>query len=218
MKKLNSVILFLLFLSVFGSIFGQTTPTTPGAPSGAGAPSGGGDRNLSDELRKMNSIELERIKREAQRPTETNSAIDAKAQSKFPQIKEDFEGIQISQSSIIKTYTTDKKIDYALIESSAENIIKRAKRLDANLFADPLKKNEEEKEEKNKKPAANAEKPKSLRDLIVELDNAIGSFVTNPIFGNLKVVDPKAAVKAREDLILIEELSEKILTEARKLK
>jgi hypothetical protein len=215
MKKLTFSIFFLISISAFSLVFGQTTPTTPGAPAGVGTPAGGGDKNLSDELRKMNSIELERIKREAEKPNASNSAIHSKAQSKFPQIKEDFEGIQIAQSAIIKTYTTDKKIDYTLIEISAEDIKKRAQRLDSNIFAEPIKRKEDSKDEK---PKETTEKPKSLRDLIVDLDNAIGSFVSSPIFGNLKVVDPNVAVKAREDLILIQDLSEKITAEAKKLK
>jgi hypothetical protein len=213
MKNLTFSIFFLISISAFSLVFGQTTPTTPGAPAGVGTPAGGGDKNLSDELRKMNSIELERIKREAEKPNASNSAIHSKAQSKFPQIKEDFEGIQIAQSAIIKTYTTDKKIDYALIEISAEDILKRAKRLDSNIFAEPIKKKED-----SEKPKDTTEKPKSLRDLIIDLDNAIGSFVSSPIFGNLKVVDPNVAVKTREDLILIQDLSEKITAEAKKLK
>lgn len=219
MKKLNLAILFLLSLSVAGSILGQTsTPATPGAPAGAGPPAGGGDRNLSDSLRKMSSIEMERMKREAQRPTEKNSAIHSKAQSKFPQIKEDFEGIQIAESAIIKTYTTDKKIDYSLIEISAGDIIKRAKRLDSNLFAEPLADKEEAVDDKDKANTEKTEKPKSLKELIVDLDTAITNFVSSPIFGNLKVVDPKVAVKTREDLVLIREISEKISAEAKKLK
>jgi hypothetical protein len=219
LKKLTPIVLLLLFVASFNSTFGQTTtPATPGAPAGAGTPAGGGDRNLSDSLRKMNSIELERVKRESQRPTEANSAIHSKAQSKFSQIKEDFEGIQIAESAIIKTYTTDKKIDYALIEISAGDIIKRAKRLDSNMFAEPLASKDETAESEHKDEKEKTEKPKSLKELIVDLNNAIGSFVSSPIFGNLKVVDPKVAVKAREDLVMIEEISEKISAEAKKLK
>ncbi len=143
MKKSIFSIFLLIAISAFSVVFGQTTPVTPGAPAGAGTPPGGGDKKLAESLRKANSIEMERMKREAERPTETNSAVHTKAQSKFPQIKEDFEGIQIAESAIIKTYTTDKKIDYALVEISAEDIIKRTKRLDSNIFAEPITKKEE---------------------------------------------------------------------------
>lgn len=213
MKKSIFSIFLLIAISAFSVVFGQTTPVTPGAPAGAGTPSGGGDRNLAESLRKANSIEMERMKREAERPTETNSAVHTKAQSKFPQIKEDFEGIQIAESAIIKTYTTDKKIDYALVEISAEDIIKRTKRLDSNIFAEPITKKEDDDKSKE-----NTDKPKNLKELIVELNNAIGNFVSSPIFGNLKVVDPKVAVKTREDLFLVQELSAKISAEAKKLK
>jgi hypothetical protein len=186
---------------------GQVTPITPAVPDNA---------SPSDTNVKMRSAELERIKRDADKPSATTApAMNSKIETKFPEIKEDFEGIQISQTAIIKTYTTDKKIDYSMIEISADNINKHAKRLDANLFDETIKKKESAKDEKDK---AGTEKPKSLRDLIVELDNAIGSFVSSKIFANLKVVDSEVALKTRNDLTLIQDLSEKLSAEAKKLK
>ena len=204
MKKIILAICLMAGFSLCTNIRGQVTPITPAVPDNASP----ADSNI-----KMRSVELERIKREANKPS--SSAINTKVESKFPEIKEDFEGIQIGEAAIIKTYTTDKKIDYALIEISAGDIHKHAKRLDSNLFAEPIKIKEEVKDGKSKETV---EKPKTLRDLIVELDNAIGSFVSSKIFGNLKVVDPEVAIKTRNDLILILELSEKISAEAKKLK
>jgi hypothetical protein len=202
MKNTFFSICLVLGMALFSSVFGQVTPITPSVADNA-SPS---DTNI-----RMRSAELERIKREAD--AASYSAINKQAQTKFPQIKEDFEGIQISESAIVKTYTSDKKIDYALIEISANDINKRAKRLEENLFAEMVKK-EEPKEGKTKKD----EKEKTVRDLIVELNNAIGSFVSSPIFGNLKVVDSKVAVKTRDDLNLVKSLSEKLSAEAKKLK
>jgi hypothetical protein len=200
---------FILVVSlVIGSALltsGQVTPITPSVPDNASP----ADSNI-----RMRSAELERIKRDADKPSSA-PAMNSKIEAKFPEIKEDFEGIQISQAAIIKTYTTDKKIDYSLIEISANNINKHVKRLDSNLFAETIKKKEEKKGEKAQE---NTEKPKSVRDLIVELDNAIGSFVSSKIFGNLKVVDPEVALKTRNDLLLIQDLSEKLSAEAKKLK
>ncbi len=78
--------------------------------------------------------------------------------------------------------------------------------------------NQSRKKKNDDKSKENTDKPKNLKELIVELNNAIGNFVSSPIFGNLKVVDPKVAVKTREDLFLVQELSAKISAEAKKLK
>ncbi len=218
MKKIIITVFLIFLASADSSVFGQNTPT-PGAPAGVGTPAGAGDKNLSEDLRKLRSVELERVKREAEKSgkstTITAPAINSKVETKFPEIKEDFEGMQISQTAIIKTFTTDKKIDYALIEISADNINKHAKRLDANIFVEIVKKKESATDET---PKDTPEKTKSMRDMIVELDNTIGNFVTSKIFANLRVVDPEAATKTRDDLVLIQELSEKIAADAKKLK
>ena len=115
------------------------------------------------------------------------------------------------QDSIIKAYTTGKTINYSKISSSATNITKNALRLDENLFgAKPEKKIE------NKKPESI--KRKSVRDLIIELDNAIGNFVKSPIFQNIKIVDSKVSKEAQSELENILRLSNMLSNEAEKMK
>ena len=208
---------FLLCVALLDSgAFAQGTPT-PLSPAGTGTPAGAGDKNLSEDLRKLRSIELERIKREAEQAAAFPNAprLSSKVETKFPEIKEDFEGMQISQAAIIKTYTTDKTIDYVLMDTSAQNIKKHAKRLDGNVFEEIT---ETKKPEKDKTEAQTPEKPKSLRDLIIDLDNAIGDFVTSKLFANLRVVDPEVATKTRADLLRIMELSDRISAETKKTK
>ncbi len=60
MKKFILLIFVLFAASVFSNLHAQVTP------AGAGAPAGAGDKNLGDDGIKMRSIEMERIKREAQ--------------------------------------------------------------------------------------------------------------------------------------------------------
>ena len=214
MKKIIISILFIFIASAFSNIFGQSTPT-PGAPSGVGTPAGAGDKNIGEDLIKLRSVEIERMKREANKSGSAESpAINSKIESKFPEIKEDFEGIQIAETAIIKTYTTDKKIDYALIEISADKITKHTKRLDGNIFAETVKKKEDTAVDKSKETV---EIPKGMRDMIVELDNAIGRFISSKLFTNLKVYDAEIASSTRNDLLLIQKLSEQISAEAKKL-
>ena len=202
MRKIIFSILLISIAAVFSNVFAQRE-----------TPAGAGDTNLADNNIKMRSVELERVKREAAQAEAASFApINTKLAAKFPQIKEDFEGVQMLEDAIIKAYTTGKTIDYNLIESAANGINSKAKRLDSNLFADTKK----EKEDLTTKQ--DTEKVKPVRDLIVELDNAIGSFVKSKIFGNIKVIEPEDAIRTRTDLISILQLSEKLSVEAKKMK
>lgn len=177
-----------------------------------GTPPGAGDKNLADDNIKLRSVELERVKRESQLAEAASYApINPKLEAQFGQVKDDYEAIQLLQAAIIKAYTTGKTINYAMIETSADSIGKRALRLDSNLFAsskkDKIETNSEEKKEK----------VLSIRDLIINLDNAIGDFVSSQIFGKRKVIEPDMAIKTRDDLFRILKFSEALAKEAKKL-
>lgn len=173
-------------------------------------PAGAGDKDLRDNNIRMRSAEMERVKREAAKVDSPSfAALNTEIDLKFPQIKEDFEGMQLSQEAIIKAYTTGEKINYATIELAAESINKNAKRLDSNLFAAKA----DNKEEKTKENEA-----VNLKKLIVELDNVIGRLVASKMFLNLKVVDPDVARRTRIDLVTMMELTEKLAKEAKSLK
>src|SRR5258706_1532384 len=130
MKKFIFLI-FLIFSTAASSNLHAQLPTP-----GAGTPAGAGDKNLGDDSIKMRSIEMERIKRETQRvEAATFAPINTDMAAKFPQIKEDFEGIQISETAIVTAYTTGKTIDYSLIGSSADGVYRKATRLDSNFSA-----------------------------------------------------------------------------------
>jgi hypothetical protein len=199
--------LVLVFVTILGisSVFAQ--------PPGAGAPPGAGDKTLGDNDIKLRSVELERVKRDAQLVEAASYApINPKLSAQFSQIKDDFEAIQLLQAAIIKAYTTGKTIDYAMIETSASSINKRALRLDSNLFASSKTDKIETKSDEKK------EKVLTVRDLIIGLDGAVGNFVSSPIFGKLKVIEPDVAIKTRDDLFRVLNFSEKLATEAKKMK
>ncbi len=202
MKKIFYSILLIFAAALVSNVFAQRE-----------TPTGAGDKNLADNNIKMRSVELDRVKREAAKSEAASFApINKELTAKFPRIKEDFEGIQILQAAVIKAYTTGKKIDYALIETSAKGISDKAKRLDVNLFA------ESKKDRKTDKLKEIPEVEKSVGELIVELDNAIGSFVESKIFVNFKVIEPESAIKTRSDLLDIIRLSERLSNSANKLK
>src|SRR5688500_12918331 len=201
MKKIILSIFVVFTTALFSNVFAQRD-----------APPGSNDKELRDNNVRTRSNELERIKRDADKPktAESSSPMNSEIDAKYPEIKEDYEAIQLSQDAIIKAYSTGEKIDYKQIEAMAEAITKSAKRLDSNLFSAPPEK------EKSKKTEEKTEK--GVKDLIVELDNAIASFVSSTMFQNLRVVDPEVSQKARQDLANIMEISKMLSKEAAKMK
>lgn len=210
MKKVLLTLFLILAASISSNLLAQT-------PGGAGTPAGAGDRNLAGDDIKTRSIEMERMKQESERSEAALFApINKDISAKFPQIKEDFEGVQMADAAIIKAYSSGKTIDYHSISVFADEISKKSKRLDANLFALPGE-NKDDKSEAGKskdKP----EKVKSVRDLIVDLDNAIGDFVSSPIFANIKAIEPAVAIKTRTDLLRVLHLSEMLAVSANEQK
>jgi hypothetical protein len=161
-----------------------------------------------DDIR-LRSVEMERIKREAAKKDSEAVVVNNEIDKKYPEIKEDFEGMQLSQAAVIKAYTTTDPIDYATIAASAEKINKNAKRLNSNLFISKIKSKKDDKEEK---------KTETVRSLIVALDNAIGAVATSKMWQNLRVVDPEVAKKTQDDLARVMVISEELSEVAKKMK
>ena len=87
---------------------------------------------MSDNNIKLRSVELERIKREAEK-TATVRREDG-VELNFSIIKNDFEGIQKEQADIIAGYQSGSEIDYKKINNSSGKMTEMAIRLKANLF------------------------------------------------------------------------------------
>jgi hypothetical protein len=158
---------------------------------------------------RMRSIELERVKREAEKTAPDNSAKDR--QLKFSEIKNEFEMIQKLQDSIVKTYTTGKIIDLAKISDSAAELNENAIRLDKHLFV------AEKKEAANPKVEEKTEQ-NTIPDLIVKLDKAIENFVGSKIFQNSKLINLKESQQTQLELQKIILLSDELSKEAKKQK
>jgi hypothetical protein len=158
---------------------------------------------INNEIRDPTSIrtramEFERIKKEARKVTyDTPSKEQA---IKFAEIKADFENIQKLEAEIIRAYTTEKEINFKRIADAAADISRRGTRLDANLF---IPKTEKSSKNKDAEPA----EQKSLRDLIIELDDLIGAFVVSPIFTDKKLIDTKISEMSQNQLEKIIKIS-----------
>ncbi len=198
------------------------------------APPGAGDKDLRDTNVKQRSVEMERIDREAKKEEEANkdrkknkskkkSATventpapeppkDALAET-YPQIKEDYEAMQNSQAAIMNAYGDGKAIDYAKISSLSTEISKNAARLNLNLFpAPPVADVKTDEKKETDKPITG----KSLRSLLIELDEAVAAVIASPIFQNLRTVEPAVGEKAKADLRQIVRLTEAVNVETAK--
>ncbi len=162
-------------------------------------PPGVSDKNLkgeSDGIRGRAS-EMERIKRDAEKPDRKS---EKSTEDKFPQIKEDFERIQIVNGEVLQAAAPDA----ARIAEAAEEVRRRAARLRSNLFPAESKEKTKSGEDKDRP---------DLKSLLSALDLALTSFVNSPIFQNTKVVDPRDSEKARRDLDEVIKLSTRIVKE-----
>jgi hypothetical protein len=132
--------------------------------------------------------------------------------SALPQIKEDFERIQLIEREMMKSVFVDVLVDYQQIQKASAEIKKRAARLKTNLaYPEPLNRS---KARKNR-PGNSDE---DIKMSLANLDQSIMSFVVNPIFQlQQQVVETQLAMKAVSDLLDIIELSEATKKHAERL-
>lgn len=196
----------LLFLAIIFAI-ALVLPSSALAQQGVRVPPpGAGDKNMrneSDEL-KMRSHEIERIRRDANKPKDVSTPTPS-----FPLIKEDFERIQIINSDVIQVDTTKAALDGNVLSAAAAEMKKRAARLKSNLFPAASK-----EQSKMKGPA----EPQDMKSLLTALDDAISNFVHSPIFQNTGVVNPQDSEKAEIELEKIIKLSTRLGKEAGEMK
>lgn len=197
MKYVTFCVVSILFFSV--SVFSQ---------SGV-SPNPVADNEVRDPGSiRMRSLQMERFKRDnyKARIPKTSEEIALK----FKEIKDEFESIQKLQASIIKTYTTGKTIDYSKISHYSAELLKKAVKLNENLFVSNINEAENKLDKKE-------EKSKTVRELIILMDKSIGSFITSPIFSDNKLIDSNVSEKAGIDLEQIIKLSEMLFKEAKRL-
>ena len=185
------------------------TLTALGSPAAArqlGPPGGVRSNNPKDKLLedKLRTTEIERVRRAASKQE------GRPADHKFPAIKEDFERMQIVNNVLQEGAAG--RVDYGRISEGAAEIRKRAARLDASLFPPATGK------ESASQSRGAEERGADLKSLLAQLDGAIRGFVSNPMFGNTRVVNIPDSSAARRDLGRIIRLSGKLKQVADKLK
>jgi hypothetical protein len=132
-------------------------------------------------------------------------------ESVLPQIKEDFERIQLIDREMMKAVFVANLIDYQQILKTTNEIRKRAARLKTNLaYPEPPTRD-------TSRTRAGHE-DEDIKVSLTNLDQAITSFVMNPIFQlQQEVVESRLAIKATSDLMDIAELSDRLKNHAQRL-
>ena len=129
----------------------------------------------------------------------------------FPQINEDFQRIQVIHNEIVRMIQPDKNLDYNRLAELTDDMKKRGARLRENLALPEPDKTET-------KPAhTEAIDESHIKTTIVALHDQVVSFVANPLFKNLGVVDAKIIDSATENLNKIIDISDEIKREAKTL-
>ena len=138
-------------------------------------------------------------------------AASARRRSLFPQINEDFQRIQVIHNEIVRMLQPDKGLNYDRLADLTNDMKKRSARLRDNLALP--------QPQKPDTPATHSEAidEAHIKKTIADLHDVIVSFVANPIFKNLGVVDAKVVDGAGENLDDIIDLSEEIKREAKLL-
>jgi hypothetical protein len=152
-------------------------------PPGVGT-GGRRDKSIEDKYR---SDEMERLRRESNTPEYRPAA------TRFPQIKQDFERIQVLNSELLQGNNSIAVLDHARVLDAAGEIRKRASRLKSNLFPSPSK-------ARLKQIEKQLNERQDLKSLLTELDRAITTFVHNPMFENTRVVNPQDSERAEREL------------------
>ena len=185
----------LLFVGVFSIVgFGQELPDVPDNP------------DLRDNNIRLRSVELERIKRDADKGDAANAPTPNKdLNAKFPEILKDHTGIQ-KQRALLRDYINDQNMK--MLRKTADRVTKHAKNLHKNLFVDKI--------EKKKEDSTSDKKEMDMETKVKELDSAIASFVKSKMFANISVISPADASECRKRLLKVLYLSEELSAMAKK--
>jgi hypothetical protein len=137
-------------------------------------------------------------------------AVWGPAASALPQIKDDYERLQIVNKELMTSVFTDNIINPKQIAKATSDIEKRASRMITNLSY-PLP-------DESEKIVSGVQEEHDIRLLLAKLDSAIMSFVTNPIFQTeRRVVNTELAMKVNIELKAVVKLSQLIRRQAETL-
>jgi hypothetical protein len=159
-------------------------------------------RPNSTQSELQRTLERELMFREMEQMAARGPAPRPSRELAFTQINEDFERIQVINHALTLAAASGEELDFKIVGQAASEIKKRAGRLKTNLILP-------EDDEARPKPSDVIE-PGQLKSSLTALDKLVISFVHNPGFQTVKVIDPHWATQARSDLEEIIELSDRL--------
>jgi len=164
----------------------------------------------ADTMREMLEREMKIKKLEMDRENDNRSKVEVSKET-LKQVNEDFARIQEINVEMMRDYAEGKPPDYPHIAVAMSEIKKRASRLRGNLILPSG-------DEIAGVQAGSSSPPKhSGRSPLLDLNDLIVSFVTNPIFKNENTIDLELGARAKRDLAGIIDLSDRISRSAEKL-
>lgn len=119
-------------------------------------------------------------------------------------MQKDFTRLQIVNKELLRSALGNGTLDARFVSKSVAEIKERAERLDKNLALPESDKTADHSR------IILAPGPDHLKRSVLRLGTLIFSFVDNPFFKEISVVDTKLTMKARRDLEDIIELSSEI--------
>ncbi len=183
-------------------VIAMATPVAAQRPSGNRPRPGGPTANQRDMYLREMSLKSIELSKPATKEGASSAAIK--------QVKEDFLGIQQVNAEVMHAYAAGEPPNYKHLSEAMAEINKRAARLNTNLLL-PTPQAEAVP------PKADPASRKEARSPLLDLNDLINSFVTNPIFKNADTVDATTGTKAKHDLESIINLSDRISKSADKL-
>jgi hypothetical protein len=189
----RSTVLFCVLLSVFAAaIVARSQIRAPGPAAREN------NRSMDEYDRTLN-----RMKNDAKAASERRRNL-------FPQINEDFQRIQVIHNEMVRMLQPDKGLNYDRLADLTGDMKKRGERLRENLALPAPDKTATER-------VSDAIDEAHLKNTIADLHDVIVSFVANPMFKNIGVVEPKTIESATKDLNNLIDLSDEIKREAKTL-
>ena len=191
---------FALFLP--SSLAAQARPNPPSRNSPV--------PSSSDAMREMLEREMKIRRLEMEKENDKKPSLEVSKET-IKQVNDDFAQIQGINAEIMRAYIAGTPPDYKHISEAMAEIRKRASRLRTNLLlpaSDDIESEPATLEAASKRPG---------RSPLLDLNDLISSFVTNPIFKNADTIDLDLGLKAKRDLASIVDLSDRISRSADKL-
>lgn len=194
-----AVVAFASLVVLPASAAAQARPNPPARPNLG--PTSDAMRDMHERDMNIRRLELERERTEKPKLEASKETIK--------RVNEDFARIQEINAELIHEYVQGKAPDYKHIAESMAELNKRAARLNTNLVLPP------DDAVQEATPSISEKRPS--RSPLLDLNDLICSFVTNPIFKNPNTIDLALGVRARRDLAHIVILSNRISRSAEKL-